>query len=57
MYLNAFLLCHFHSTLSGAGAGGEAMGRAQVTVIALSMLNFSHVTVPLLYSLFLCELA
>lgn len=54
MCLHAILLYHLDGLLPGAGAGAEAMGRAQVTVIALSVVNLSHVTAPLLHSLFLC---
>lgn len=54
MWLKAFLLYDFDGALPGAGAGAEAMGRARVTVIALTVVNLSHVTAPLLYSLFLC---
>lgn len=54
MCLNAFLLYDLDGLLPGAGAGAEAMGRARVTVIAPSVANPSHVTAPLLYSLFLC---
>lgn len=58
MCLNAFLLYDLDGLLPGAGAGAEAMGRARVTVIAPSVANPSHVTAPLLYSLFsLCEAA
>lgn len=52
MRVHALLLYHLEALLPGAGA--EAMGRAGVTVIALSVVNPSHVTAPLLDSLFLC---
>lgn len=54
MCVNGFLLYHLDGWLPGAGAGAEAMGRAHVRVIALSVVNLSHVTAALLYSLFLC---
>lgn len=40
--------------LPGAGAGAEAMGRARVRVVALSVVTLSHVTTLLFYSLALC---
>lgn len=50
--LNAFLQYHLGSLLPWANAGAEVMGRAQVKFIALGVLNCSHVTALLLYSLF-----
>lgn len=54
MCLRALLPHHSDALLPGVGAGAEAMGRAGVTVIARSVVNLSHVTAPLLDSLFLC---
>lgn len=52
--LNAFLQYYSDGLLPGVCAGAEAMGRPRDTVIALSMVNISHITVLLLNSLVLC---
>lgn len=52
--LNVFLPYYSDGLLPGVCAGAEAMGRPRDTVIALSMVNISHVTHLLLNSLFLC---
>lgn len=52
--LNAFLQNRLDSLLPGANAGAEVMGRARVKFIALGVVNCSHVTALLLYSLFVC---
>lgn len=51
---NAFLPYYSDGLLPGVCAGAEAMGRPRDAVIALTMVNISHVTRLLLNSLFLC---